>query len=205
MIRFLYFFMTISLFIACNSQSLSKEQQVIYDASKEAQHKLNVQYADKDESPLDSIDFVKFRKLDFFPIDLKYAVKATFSKNEFPVPIEMTTSTDRKPVYQKYGTLSFSIDNEKYELSVFQSLDPRNTEEEKKYLSVPFTDLTSGKETYGGGRYIDLIAPLDTEVLLDFNHAYNPYCAYSHRWSCLVPPKENDLKVAIKAGVKKFH
>jgi uncharacterized protein (DUF1684 family) len=198
-------FLVIGLFLTCTPHSLTKEQQITYNVAKEAQHKLNLQYADKDKSPLDSVDFTNFRSLDFFPINLKYAVKANFTKNDFPIPIVMSTSTNRKPIYQKYGTLSFTINGKEYDLSVFQSLDPNDSDEEKQYVSVPFTDLTSGKETYGGGRYLDLKLPLNSIITLDFNQAYNPYCAYSHRWSCLIPPKENDLKIAIKAGIKKYH
>lgn len=191
---------------ACSQQnSVAKKQQNLLNAAKEAQYKLNLQYADKEKSPLDSADLARFRQLDFFPITSKYIVKASFVKNEFPVPFKMNTSTDRRPVYQKYGTLYFEMDGEKHQLAAYQSLDPRNSEEDKQYISVPFTDLTSGKESYGGGRYIDLKLPLNALVVLDFNQAYNPYCAYSHRWSCIIPPQENALKVAIKAGVKKYH
>lgn len=193
-------------FTACTQQnSTTKKQQNLLEAAKEAQYKLNLQYADKEKSPLDSADFTRFRQLDFFPTTSKYIVKAFFVKNEFPVPFEMNTSTDRRPIYQKYGTLHFQIDGKEYQLAAYQSLDPRNSEEDKQYISVPFTDLTSGNESYGGGRYIDLKLPLSSSVVLDFNQAYNPYCAYSHKWSCIIPPQENSLKIAIKAGVKKYH
>lgn len=191
--------------IACSQQSISKEQQAQFKAAKEAQYQLNLEYADKEKSPLTDKDFDTFRSLDFFPIDLKYIVKASFVKNEFPVPFEMATTTDRKPTYQKYGTLFFELDGVKCELPVYQSLSLLENEEYKNYLFVPFTDLTNNKETYGGGRYVDLELPLDPEVTIDFNRAYNPYCAYNHKYSCVIPPKENDLKVAIKAGVKAFH
>jgi uncharacterized protein (DUF1684 family) len=191
------------ILVACAQNKQTKEQNKQLQAAQDFQYNLNIEYADKTKSPLDSIDFVKFRSLDFYPIDIKYIVKASFVKNDFPVPFEMATSTDRKPLYQKYGTLAFTLDGKEYTLAVYQDLD--SDEEYKDYLFVPFTDLTNNSETYGGGRYIDLKQPLDQEVLLDFNQAYNPYCAYSHRWSCVIPPKENDLQVAIKAGVKKFY
>jgi uncharacterized protein (DUF1684 family) len=205
--KYLQFLFILSSFIACSQQTITKEQQVQLDAAKDTQYKLNLEYADKEESPLMDKDFEEFRSLDFFPVDLKYIIKASFEKNEFPVPFELATTTDRKPVYQKYGTLFFELDGVKCELPVYQNvsfIDHKN-KEYRKHLFVPFTDLTNGSESYGGGRYVDLELPLDPEVIIDFNRAYNPYCAYNHKYSCVIPPKENDLKVAIKAGVKAFH
>jgi uncharacterized protein (DUF1684 family) len=73
------------------------------------------------------------------------------------------------------------------------------------YLFLPFSDLTSGNETYIGGRYIDLRIPYGDTIAIDFNQAYNPYCAYNRKYSCPIVPLENDLPIAIRAGVKKFH
>ncbi len=193
------------LIISCSQPAITKEQQAQLEAAKVVQHELNLQYADKEKSPLTEEDFITFKSLDFFPIDLKYIVKASFIQNDFPVPFEMATSTERKPMYQKHGSLYFKIDDVKCELPVYQSLSLTQKEEYKNYLFVPFTDLTNAKETYGGGRYLDLELPLDSQVILDFNRAYNPYCAYNHKYSCVIPPKENNLEVAIKAGVKAFH
>ena len=202
----IFIFLLIASFTACSqNNNFTKEQQALINSAKEAQHKLNIQYADKEESPLTDKDFKTFRSLSFFPIDLKYIIKADFVKNEFPVPFEMATTTDRKPIYQKYGTLHFTLDGVSCELAVYQNRTKDIPEEYKNYLFVPFTDLTTGKESYGGGRYIDLELPLESTIVLDFNTAYNPYCAYNHKYSCAVPPKENDLQVAIRAGVKKFH
>jgi uncharacterized protein (DUF1684 family) len=72
-------------------------------------------------------------------------------------------------------------------------------------LFLPFTDLTSGVESYGGGRYIDMEVQKGNTWTIDFNKGYNPYCAYNEKYSCPIPPAENDLKVEVKAGVKKYH
>lgn len=202
------FFVLLSLLlVSCSpkEKKTSPEQQAYIAEAQKAQYELNLQFADKARTPLDSVDWAKFKSLDFFPIAVKYVVKARFEKNEYPVPFEMKTSTDRKPIYQKYGTLFFEMDGISCELACYQSLDPNDSEEEKQYVSVPFTDKTTGKESYGGGRYLDLRLPLADTVILNFNKVYNPYCAYSHRWSCVIPPEENTLPVAIKAGAKKFH
>ena len=75
---------------------------------------------------------------------------------------------------------------------------------EADYLFLPFTDLTSGVDTYGGGRYIDQKIPEGNSIIIDFNQSYNPYCAYNPRYSCPIPPPENDLLIEIMAGVKDF-
>jgi uncharacterized protein (DUF1684 family) len=202
----MYFYLWIVLFLvgSCQSQSSAKEQQWYKEAQK-AQHELNLQYADKEKSPLTEEDFTKFRSLDFFPISKKYVIEARFVKNEHPIPFEMSTTTDRKPIYQKYGSLFFELDDVSCELPVYQNLDLMNNPEYQNYIFVPFTDLTTGDESYGGGRYVDLELPFKDRVVIDFNRAYNPYCAYNHRYSCAVPPEENNLAVEIKAGVKAFH
>jgi len=187
---------------ACNSQSDPNQQAI--DAAKVAQHKLNLQYADKEESPLTDVDFKDFRSLEFYPVAIKYVITAKFVRNENPVPFELSTTTDRKPIYQKYGTLFFTLDNIACELPIYQNVDALKEGKYLNHIFVPFTDLTTGGESYGGGRYVDLELPFSNEVVIDFNRAYNPYCAYNHKYSCAIPPEENHLNVAIKAGVKAF-
>jgi uncharacterized protein (DUF1684 family) len=170
-----------------------------------SQAKLNAEFADREESPLLDQDFENFKSLAFFPADLKYRVMAHFTPIENAEPFEMSTTTDRKPMYRVYGTLDFEIENSPCRLTIYQNLDLMKKEEYQNYLFIPFTDLTNSTETYGGGRYLDLELPLEEEVLLDFNKAYNPYCAYNYKYSCPIPPMENDLNVFIKAGVKRFH
>jgi len=195
------------ILISCKSKpnEASKKQAELIANAKQAQYELNLQYADKEKSPLTDEDFKTFRSLDFYPIDTKYSITAKFVKNENPIPFELATTTDRKPVYQKYGTLFFELDNVACELPVYQNVKGMKTEKYKNHIFVPFTDLTTGDKSYGGGRYVDLELPFGSEVVIDFNSAYNPYCAYNHKYSCAIPPKENDLPVAIKAGVKAFH
>jgi uncharacterized protein (DUF1684 family) len=117
----------------------------------------------------------------------------------------MPTTTDRKPLYVKYGELHFTIKGIKCQLNVYQNIDLSKKPGYADYLFLPFTDLTSGVESYGGGRYIDLRMQESKQWTINFNLAYNPYCAYNEIYSCPIPPQENDLKVEVKAGVKKFH
>lgn len=98
--------------------------------------------------------------------------------------------------------MKFTLNGKALELNVYQS---RKNYQTDKRLFLLFTDLTSGNESYGGGRYIDLRIPDDDEVILDFNKSYNPYCAYNYNYSCPIPPAENHLDISVKAGVKKPH
>src|SRR4029077_12782195 len=106
----------------------------------------------------------------------------------------------------KYGLLSFSLHGSLLHLFVYQSEALMKKEEMKEYLFVPFGDATSGFESYGGGRYIDLSisAIKKNRVILDFNKAYNPYCAYASGYNCPIPPLENLLTVPIVAGEKNY-
>lgn len=168
------------------------------------QKELNAEYADSVKSPLLKKDLKTFKALDFYPINEKFFVNAKFVRTPDEKPFEMPTSTSRKPMYVKYGEAHFSIDGKKFKLNLYQSLDLKKIEEYKDALFLPFTDLTSGVDSYGGGKYIDLKIPQGNTITIDFNTAYNPYCAYNHKYSCPIPPQENDLAIEIKAGVKKF-
>ena len=117
----------------------------------------------------------------------------------------MKTTTDRAPLYVKYGEISFNLNGEKFKLNVYQNLELIKKPGFKKHLFLPFSDLTSGNETYIGGRYIDMEIPKGKTIIIDFNQAYNPYCAYNYKYSCPIVPLENDLATHINAGVKKFH
>ena len=94
------------------------------------------------------------------------------------------------------------MDGTEYTLNVYQSQQLSTDPDYADYLFVPFTDATNGESTYPSGRYLDLHIPQGETVLLDFNRAYNPYCAYNARYSCPIPPAENHLEIPIKAGVK---
>lgn len=181
------------------------QQQFDRDAALAFRKQLNAAYAAKESSPLTSKDLASFKGLSFFAPDAKYAVVAKFVRTAYERPFEMPTSTKRKAMYQKYGEATFTLDGKTYKLNIYQSLEGMQSEAYKDHLFLPFTDLTSGKESYGGGRYIDLKIPAANTILIDFNKAYNPYCAYNAGYSCPIPPRENHLKTAIRAGVKKFH
>jgi len=201
--KFHFYILTLILIIVSQGPIIAQESELI-KSSKEFQEKLNHEYADPKESPLDEKDLKEFKGLDFFEIDTNYIVKAEFVRTPSEPPFAMKTSTERLPVYVKYGELYFSLNGKYLKLNVYQNQDLVEDPEYFDYLFLPFTDLTNGESTYGGGRYIDLRIPESSEVIIDFNKAYNPYCAYSGKYSCPVPPEENDLEVEIFAGVKSF-
>ena len=174
-------------------------------AVEKFQKTINAEYADAKTSPLETNDLAAFKTLDFYPINENAFVVAQFTRTENEKPFEMQTSTARKPMYVKYGEARFQLEGKEFKLNIYRNIELSKKEEYKDYLFLPFSDLTCGKESYIGGKYIDLKVPTGNTIVIDFNQSYNPYCAYSHKFSCPKVPLENDLAIEIKAGVKKFH
>ncbi|TXK45314.1 DUF1684 domain-containing protein [Pontibacter qinzhouensis] len=166
------------------------------------QQELNEAYKDPEKSPLPPEKLTQFSGHTFFEIDLAYRVQARFKRTAQEPVFKMQTSTDRLPEYVKYGELTFELHGQTHILNIYQNLALRKTEQYRNHLFLPFTDQTNGHTTYGGGRYLDLTIPEGETMLLDFNKAYNPYCAYAAGYSCPIPPKENNLAVAIPAGIR---
>ncbi|MEO1485269.1 MAG: DUF1684 domain-containing protein [Bacteroidota bacterium] len=166
------------------------------------QRELNEFYAHPDKSPLLAKDLKTFEGHPFFEPNETFRVKAKFERVENALPFFMKTTTDRLPKYQLYGVATFEINGETFQLSLYQSLSLRKMPEEANLLFLPFTDLTNGHGTYDGGRFIDIEIPMGDTIVIDFNRAYNPYCAYSPYYSCPIPPKENHLETEILAGVQ---
>ena len=144
----------------------------------------------------------------FFTADEKYKVKCSFETATDTAAVIMKTSGTKIPQkdFVRYGKLSFAINDTVLTLTVYRSKALQNNPQYSRYLFIPFTDVTTGNETYGSGRYIDILTTdiKNNIVEIDFNKAYNPYCAYSANFNCPIPPKENYLPVAIKAGEKTF-
>ena len=141
----------------------------------------------------------------FFAANPAYKVNASFEKISDTTGFTMKTSSGSSKHYYKYGIAKFSLHDTTFQLFIYQSKALLYTSY-KDYLFIPFTDLTTGDLSYGSGRYIDLLISdiKDNHVVIDFNKAYNPYCAYSADYHCPIPPKENRLPVAINAGEMTF-
>ena len=192
----------IILFLFCSSIIFAQKDVA---AAEKFQAELNKSYADSLKSPLLKDDLKQFKGLDFYPIDEKFMVEAVFIRTKREKSFKMKTTTSRTPMYKKYGELHFSIDGKALKLNVFQNIELSKKPGFNDYLFLPFSDLTCGKDSYIGGRYIDMRIPKSGKITIDFNQAYNPYCAYNYEYSCPIVPLENDLDIEINAGVKKFH
>lgn len=183
---------------------LFAQDEALVSESQTAQIELNEEFSNIETTILDPEDFKNFHGLEFYPIDEKFIVKAKFIRTPNEKPFLMPTTTDRLPEYVKYGEAHFNMEGKDFVLNLFKSVAPSKDPQYKDYLFLPFTDLTCGDGSYGGGRFLDQWIPEGDTIVIDFNKAYNPYCAYSARFSCPIPPKENDLLIRIEAGVKDF-
>ncbi len=152
------------------------------------------------ESPIPHDQRHDFRGLRYWEYDPMYRVSARLRRFPNPDTIVMETSKGTAAEYHRYGTLEFRIGRKRLELMAYRSVQAHGHDS----LFVPFRDATSGKETYGAGRYLDLELRSDDAYTLDFNLAYSPYCAYSDNYVCPFPPPENWLPVPISAGEKSY-
>lgn len=141
-----------------------------------------------------------FSGLNYFPPDKRFAFATVLHRLPSPESIVMATSKDRPREMFHIGWLPFMHEGREYRLEVYM---PADTVKEKSWF-IPFMDASSGVDCYGGGRFLDIDNPKSDSTFLDFNYAYNPYCAYNERWNCPIPPKENRLPFAVRAGEKSF-
>ena len=159
-------------------------------------------FRDDEQSPLTPEQQAAFQGLPYYPEDAAYDVLASVEPLEAPEPVTLVTSRGTAQHFYRIGRLHFKLDDTPQQLTLFQHADG-------EYLLLPFTDATSGVETYGAGRYVE-VEDGGSEggrqmVRIDFNRAYNPYCAYNEDWVCPIPPAENRLSVPIRVGEKMFH
>ena len=151
-------------------------------------------------SPIPKHEKGQFVGLNYFPIDSIWKIKADFVPVFGRATINMKTNTERSPRYLPFAELKFSVNEQTLVLVAYKSLDNNSKE-----LFIPFTDLSNGIESYNSGRYLDLEIPSKDSVFIDFNQAYNPYCAYNKQFSCPIPPQENALSIKVLAGERKYH
>ena len=204
MTRVLYLFL-LGCLIVCQTTLLAQHNPG--QTVAEWQTEMNEEFADPEESPLTVADLREFESLEFFPVSEAYRFEARFVRTPNQVPFQMPTTTPRRAIYEKFGEVHFTYEGKEYALDVYESHSLRDSEEYQGYLFLPFLDASNGFATYGGGRYLSLYQQDITEegtLVVDFNKAYNPYCAYSDRYSCPIVPKENYLGFKVEAGVKAF-
>ena len=157
-------------------------------------------FRDDPRSPLTDDQRRAFDGLAYFPEEDGLRVHGALETDgvDLDEPIVMQTTTGGQQEYRRAGVVRFEIDDQPSQVTLFSSPDMDE-------LFLPFRDATSGRDTYGAGRYLE-VKPPDTHghVVVDFNLAYNPYCAYNPEWSCPIPPGENWLAVPIRAGERSF-
>jgi uncharacterized protein (DUF1684 family) len=179
-----------------NGQSFKKEYR-----SWKKSYKRNFRI--DESSPLGRIGVLRLR---FFKPRANYRTTADLLLTSSKEVLSFPTTTGKTMDYIAFAKAVFRIYEQPCTLTVYKSAKALTNENYENFLFVPFRDYTSGDESYGGGRYIDLLATdvKDGKLTIDFNRAYNPYCAYNELYSCPVPPAENSLPLEIRAGEKKY-
>ena len=157
-------------------------------------------FATSHESPLAHGKTHLLKMLRYFPPDPKYKVHTRLHKYDNPEKVSMTTSKGTRQQFHRLGYFEFEIEGRKLNLQAYKS-----AERESNELFIPFKDWTSGKESYSAARYLDIEETADDNYVIDFNYAYNPYCAYSDDYVCPLPPNENWLEVKVLAGEMNYH
>lgn len=151
-------------------------------------------------SPLKEEDKSGFKGLNYFPVDEDYKVTARLTLTDKKQPIFIPSTTGEQLKYIPFAYAEFQLDGKDQKVLVYKDWE----EKDPNKLSLMFADETSAIDTYGGGRYIDVQYRNTNAVTIDFNTAYNPYCHFNDEYSCPIPPRENFLGIAIKAGERLY-
>jgi uncharacterized protein (DUF1684 family) len=151
---------------------------------------------ESEDSPVPPDRRASFRPLVYFPTDPEYRVPAGLSLNRGEDILEIPTSTGARRAHQRVGKLSFTLKGQLLTLTAFVEVGQQDI----RRLFVPFADLTNGTETYPGGRYLELDRTATGIYDLDFNRAYHPFCYYNPKYDCPYPPRENRLRIPVRAG-----
>ncbi|MET3979042.1 uncharacterized protein (DUF1684 family) [Mucilaginibacter sp. UYP25] len=188
------------LLILISTNSIAQDYKTQLAAHRESYKN---DFVTDNHSPLKKADLVN---LQFFDADSTYRVNAVAEVLTHQTTFQISTFDGARQAYVKYALLKFALGGKPYQLYIYKNVSFANVPSLVDYLFLPFTDDTNNAETYGGGRYIDLKTGdiKDGHVTIDFNKAYNPYCAYSDGYQCPMPPEENNLKLKVEAGEKKF-
>jgi len=161
-------------------------------------------FKEDSESPIPHTLRGTLTGLAYFPVDPKYRMPARLIKNPNPERIVLATSKGVPREMVRHGVFEFGIGGKEQRLAAYKSVPQPGHHHESESLFVPFRDSTSGKETYAAARYLDIEERPTDEYVIDFNLAYNPYCAYSDDYVCPFPPPENWLSIPILSGEKNF-
>ncbi|MFD2514605.1 DUF1684 domain-containing protein [Pontibacter locisalis] len=176
------------------------DENYIQPLLKEREDK-DLSFRSRTNSPFIDEERRSFKNLVYYEPNLEYRVKAQVEELQKQDTLLMPLTSGSYEPYLRYGIAAFEMEGQPQRLTLYKKLSG----EKKDQLFVPFTDKTNGFETYGGGRYLDVpFEEGDKTVMLDFNRAYSPFCAYNPDYACPVPPKDNRLGIAIPAGEKTY-
>lgn len=197
------FFVTLSLFFYSCGKTYTPEQKNYISEIEKFRNDKNNFMKNNPDSPFNQDPDAHFMPLKYYDVNPEFVFKSKlflYSSND-TVTVFGTKGEQRKIV--RFGYVKFNYKNKNYKLNVYKGKTHDGTE----YYTIWFTDNTTGDETYGVGRYLDFNFNPDSNFVytIDFNLAYNPYCAYSAKYSCAIPLKEDHLDFAVEAGEKKFH
>jgi uncharacterized protein (DUF1684 family) len=187
------------MILNCESRLTVEEKQVFGEIQRARAEKDSL-FRQADWSPVPEDERGHFEGLHYFPINLNWRFEGPITQYDSIINDTIIgTKGDLRPAL-RYGYFNFTINDQQHRLEIYQIV--RSDTAYQNYLFLGFTDETTGKLTYGTGRYIDLTIKSDNHYVVDFNTAYNPYCAYNPKYTCAIPPDENTLPVQIKAGEK---
>lgn len=208
--RYFTFILITFLFLACQDSKKTttpetnvteqvKIEKVLnyYESLHEHRKMVDADMKNGDHSPIDKDSLASFIGLNYFPISEYWNINAHYTPIDTSKIFDFPTTTDRVIPMKKTGLITFIHHNKTIKLFAYSYVEHPNED-----LFVPFLDATNGDLTYGGGRYLEVKYPTNDSVWIDFNKAYNPYCAYNHHYSCPIPPLQNTLTIAIEAGEK---
>ncbi len=170
---------------------------------KNHREEYKMEFLKDNRSPLDRKGIAN---LDFYEPDIKYKLVCDVEMTPDEAPFDMATYSGKVFPYRTVAIANCTLEDRQFDLHIYENINLKKVPLYEDYLFLPFKDLTNGGDTYGGGRYLDFRTSdiNDGKIVIDFNKAYNPWCAYSEGYSCPVPPKENHLDMRIEAGEKVY-
>ncbi len=203
-IKYLILLLITGLFFlsSCGKNYVPEELEYI-KAIQESRTKKDSIFQNDSNSPFNFKGKVEFHSLNYFDVDPAFVLQSKFYEYDTKDTIAILSTKGEERSSVRYGYLKLNYKETYFNLNVYETI----YEDTLKYYSISFTDETTNNETYGVGRYINIDRNENPDHIykIDFNTAYNPYCAYTSTYSCAIPTKEDHIAVAIKAGEKNFH
>jgi uncharacterized protein (DUF1684 family) len=189
--------------------TMSTHQHDYVQEMNEFRRQKDAFFATSAQSPIPAQERNQFHGLRYFPPNQAYRVQAQLVRFPNPEIVQLGTTTGRITQHYRYAEVRFTLNGQMCRLTAYKSVPEPGHEHhhEDHELFLPFRDATTSKESYGAGRYLEVeennAGP--GQLLLDFNLAYSPWCSYSDQYSCVLPPAENTLSVAVRAGEQSYH